>query len=167
MPIPQYNQEEMWKIYEKLPEELKEAVFSAENAEHTFSICERHGIDECSKVASLIGLVLMGVMLPRDFETALVKDLGVDSDTAQRVTQEVNRFIFYPVKQELEQLHAKPGEAKAAGEIGVATPRHSDRGPAQVEEGYVVEEPTEKSPKDKEVLPEKQGGLDQYREPTE
>ncbi|KKW13984.1 MAG: hypothetical protein UY53_C0004G0035 [Parcubacteria group bacterium GW2011_GWA2_50_10] len=37
MPTQQYNQEEMWKIFEKLPEELKEAVFSAENAEHTFS----------------------------------------------------------------------------------------------------------------------------------
>ena len=151
MPTPQYNQDEMWKIYEKLPEELKQAVFSAENADHTFSICERHGVNECSKVASLIGLVLMGVLLPRNFEAALVKDLGLDSDTAQRVAQEVNRFIFYPVKQQLEQLHAKFGEQES--EIEIPTPRHSDdyltkRGQTQEQEKPVFTEEQQQTEKD-------------------
>ena len=162
MPTPQYEQEEMWKIYEKLPEELKQAVFSAENADHTFSICERHGVNECSKVASLIGLVLMGVLLPRNFEAALVKELGIDSDTAQRVAQEVNRFIFYPVKQQLEQLHAKPGEVGTPQEVGIATPRHSgERGASD----YIVE--TEENPEPQEAFREEQKGPDTYREPTE
>ena len=170
MPTQQYSQDEMWKIYETLPEELKQAVFSAENADHTFAICERHGINECSQVASLIGLVLMGVMLPRDFEAALMKDLALDSDAAQRVTQEVNRFIFYPVKQGLEQLHAKPGGTKDA-EVGIATPRHSDelvgQKIPQAEEGYVLEQPSEEREKPKEVFSKEHRKPDTYREPIE
>ncbi|OHA63989.1 MAG: hypothetical protein A2940_00175 [Candidatus Wildermuthbacteria bacterium RIFCSPLOWO2_01_FULL_48_29] len=162
MPTPQYNQDEMWKIYEKLPEELKQAVFSAENADHTFSICERYGINECPKVASLIGLVLMGVMLPRNFEGALAKEMGLDNDTAQRVSQEVNRFIFYPVKQQLEQLHAKPGEVGTPQEVGIATPRHSDERRAS---DYIVE--TEEKPEPQEAFREEKKGSDTYREPTE
>ena len=162
MPTPQYNQDEMWKIYEKLPEELKQAVFSAENADHTFSICERYGINECPKVASLIGLGLMGVMLPRNFEGALAKEMGLDNDTAQRVSQEVNRFIFYPVKQQLEQLHAKPGEVGTPQEVGIAPPRHSDERRAS---DYIVE--TEEKPEPQEAFREEKKGSDTYREPTE
>ncbi|HCM36639.1 MAG TPA: hypothetical protein DIS53_01735 [Candidatus Wildermuthbacteria bacterium] len=165
MPTQQYNQEEMWKIFEKLPEELKEAVFSAENAEHTFSICERHEINECPQVASLIGLVLMGVMLPRDFEVALVKDLGLGSATAQQVAQEVNRFILYPVKDHLEAIHAKPAEkGNAVADIGIATPRHSDR--ILTEESYIVTPGEEEKPSAAEEA-EEQKGPDQYREPIE
>jgi len=172
MPTLQYNQEEMWKIYEKLPEELKQAVFSAENADHIFSICERYEIDECSQVASLVGLVLMGVMLPRDLEAALQKDLGLDQETAQRVAQEVNRFILYPVKQQLEQLHKKVGEAeKGKPEVEIATPRHSDRPgtpketPATTED-YMAAEPQEEQ-EEREVFSEEQRREDPYREKAE
>lgn len=167
MPIPQYTQEEMWKIYEKLPEQLKGAVFSAENADYALSVCERYEISECSQLASLIGLVLMGVMLPRNFESALVKDLGLDSDTAQRVAQEVNRLIFYPVKQQLEDMHRAPGEKEGEGQnIGIATPRHAQQEQAQsyIEEPEASEEePAQEEP---ELFPEesKQNGPDQYRE---
>lgn len=163
MPTQQYNQDQLWKVFETLPEELKQAVFSAENADHTFSICERYGIEECSKVASLIGLVLMGVMLPRDLEAALARDLGLDGDTAQRVSQEVNRFIFYPVKQQIEQLHKKVGEKdETSKQAEIPTPRHSDR------DDYVVEqEQSEKRQETREVFSDEQRGEDPYREKAE
>ena len=167
MPTQPYNQDQLWKVYETLPEELKQAVFSAENADHTFSICERYGIEECSQLASLVGLVLMGVMLPRDFEGALQKDLGLDQETAQRVAQEINRFIFYPVKQQLEQIHKAPGEkAEGKKDLGVATPRHSDA--KQItEDTYVVTE-TEEQPQEEPLVEEpKTKEPDPYREATE
>lgn len=168
MPTQQYNQDQLWKVFETLPEELKQAVFSAENADHTFSICGRYGIEECSQLASLVGLVLMGVMLPRDLEGALQKDLGLDQETAQRVAQEINRFIFYPVKQQIEQLHKKVGETeKEKPEVGIATPRHSDR------DDYVVrEEPAQPAATSPDVgreagLDGEQQREDEYREKIE
>jgi len=144
MPTKQYTQEEMWKVYETLPEKLKQAVFSAENAEHTFSICERHGVDECSQVASLIGLVLMGVMPPQDLQNALVQDLKLEEATAQRVAAEISRFVFYPVKAELEKLHKAVGEEKPTSKIDIPTPRHEDTymgGEYMVQEETVKEKP--------------------------
>lgn len=171
MPTQQYNQDHLWKVFETLPEELKQAVFSAENADHTFSICERYGIEECSEVASLIGLVLMGVMLPRDLEGALMKDLELDDDTTHRVSQEINRFILYPVKQQIEQLHKKVGEVeKEKPEVGIATPRHSDRvGVPDEADDYMTAEPAQ-SPEGIQAGPpqsEGLGGEDPYREKPE
>lgn len=169
MPTKQYTQEEMWKVFETLPEKLKQAVFSAENAEHTFSICERYGIEECSQVASLVGLVLMGVALPRDFGKALTADLQLDEQTSQQVAQEINRFVFYPVKAELEHIHRQPGDTDSLQQIGSPTPRHSDR-----TNDYVVQADEEdSSPQDfeeneegaeAEPTPKKQ---DSYRESIE
>ena len=175
MPTQQYNQDQLWKVFETLPEELKQAVFSAENADHTLSICEKYDIEECSQLASIVGLVLMGVMLPSDFEEALQKNLGLDQETAQRIAQEINRFVFYPVKAQLEQIHQVPGETGQQQEgknLGVPTPRHSDRVAApqktEAQNDYMIqEEPNEKRKEKRETFTEEQGKQDSYREPIE
>lgn len=112
----QYTREELWKLYSKLPGELKEAVFSSETAEHTWNVCERNKIPEekISLVAAQVGNVLMGLLLPTEFQNALVKQVGIKKDIAQQVDREINRFVFYPVKPALEQLHTKIGEQKEA-----------------------------------------------------
>ncbi len=142
MAAQQYTKDEMWKLYEKLPEELKEAVFSQENADYIFNACERYGVSEVSRVASSVGLVLMGLLLPRDLQGTLVKEVGLNTTTAQKVASDINRFVFYPVKPALEQLYAKIGEEKGGKEeLGVPTPRHEET------EGYIAEPETEAAPK--------------------
>ena len=101
----QYTQEELWKLYDKLPEELKSALSGADTANHIWDICERYEIDEVSKVAKLVGNVLLGVLVPEDFQEKLEKELKIDQETAKKLTQEINRFIFYPVRPVLENLH--------------------------------------------------------------
>ncbi|MBM3257790.1 MAG: hypothetical protein FJZ05_01045 [Candidatus Nealsonbacteria bacterium] len=101
----EYTKEELWKLYEKLPEELKNAVFSAENADHIWNICERYEIEEIPKVAKLVSNVLLGIAVPEDFQKELMEELKLDDETARQVTKEINRFIFYPVRPVLEQLH--------------------------------------------------------------
>ena len=161
MPTKQYTQDEMWKVFETLPEELKQAVFSAENAEHTFSICERYAIEECSQVASLIGLVLMGVMPPQDLQNALVQELKLEKATAQRVAGEINRFVFYPVKAELEKLHKTVGEEKPMSKTDIPTPRHED---TYISEEYMVQEEKQEETIKEKPQPKKQ---DSYRESIE
>ncbi len=101
----QYTQEELWKLYEKLPEELKRAMVGADTSDHVWNICERYEFDEVSKVAKLVGDVLLGILAPEDFQEELEKELKVEKETAKKATQEINRFIFYPVRPLLEQLH--------------------------------------------------------------
>ena len=44
-------------------------------------------------------------MPPSDFKETLEKELKLKEKVAKRITQELNRFIFYPVKSNLEELY--------------------------------------------------------------
>ncbi|MDP2665011.1 MAG: hypothetical protein Q8O97_03690 [bacterium] len=146
----QYSQEQLWKLYEKLPEELKEKVFSQETADYIFDICERNQIEEVPKVSYYVGLVLLGVLLPEDLQKALEGELRVKKTVAKSTATEINRFVFYPVKPVLEQLHKMEIEVSAK----VTTPE-----PPTTETETPL--PTEQEPE------KKQGGPDSYRESIE
>jgi len=102
-----YTQEEIDKILQNLPEELKEAVFSMETADAIWNACIKQKIidERMAKIAEYTGYVLMGLLSPQEFQEALEKELKIETATTKKVVQEINRFIFYPVKPALEQLY--------------------------------------------------------------
>jgi hypothetical protein len=103
----EYTKEELWKIVEKLPGELKEAIFSGETAENIFNICSRNGIEDerMSKVAKYVGRVLMGLLPPSEFEETLEKEVEIEKETAKSIRREVEMLIFYPVRKQLEEIY--------------------------------------------------------------
>ncbi len=134
-----YTQDELWKIYEKLPQELQEAIFSVETADAILNSCERNKVEDVSKVAHYAGLVLMGLILPQEFSGTLKKEMGLTKALADAITRDIDRLVFYPVKPALEQLHRMEIEVTAK----VVTPQ-----------------PLEES----EEKPEEPKGEDRYRE---
>jgi hypothetical protein len=103
----EYTKEELWKIIEKLPDELKEAIFSEKTAEDIFNICTRNGIEDerMSKVAKYVGRVLMGLLPPNEFEETLEKEVGIEKEVAKGIRREVEMLIFYPVRTRLEEIY--------------------------------------------------------------
>jgi len=103
----EYSKEELWKLYEKITPELKEAIFSEATADTVFNICTRNKIEDerISEVAKYTGRVLLGILPPNDFQGVLEKEVKLEKEVAKRVAQEINRFIFYPVKSSLEELY--------------------------------------------------------------
>jgi len=100
------TQEQYWQFFQKLPDELKEAVLSEETAKNIYDICQRNEIDDIvSEVASITGQALLGVLPPDEFQETIEKELGLEKEVAKKVTQEINRFVFYPVKPLLEELY--------------------------------------------------------------
>ena len=164
----QYTREELWKLYRKLPEELQEAIFSAETTGHIGTVCERNNVhaELIPRVASQVGNVLMGLTLPDEFQKVLERDVGLKKPIAQQVNREVTRFIFYPVKPALEQLH-QINIGKQGGEQ-TAKPA----GPTVQEAPPSMTEPAEQPSKaDEKVFSEEfeqeQKKDDAYREPSE
>ncbi len=105
--------EDFKKLYQKLRLELEEAFSSSETGDNIWNICEKNEIDEVTKVAKLVGNVLLGILPVEEFQETLEKELNLEKDIAKKVAQEINRFIFYPVKPALEQLYkmgANPAE---------------------------------------------------------
>ena len=102
----EYSKDQLWKLYEKLPEELQEAIFSGENADNIDGICTRNGIEELiAEIAKYTGRVLMGILPPADFQQTLEKELKLEEPVAKKVSQEINRFIFFPIKDVLNSLY--------------------------------------------------------------
>ncbi len=153
----QYSQKELQKLYEKLPEDLKRAIVGADTSDHIWNICERYELDEISKVATLVGKVLLGILAPENFQEELEKELKVDGETAKKATQEINRFIFYPVRPILEKLH----EIKITPEKKPVIKPMEIEGTEEIEENVETENPTEP---EKPSTPSSQ---DTYRESIE
>ena len=111
----EYTREQLWKLYEKLPEELKEAIFSVGTADSIWDVCEKNEVEEVSKVAKYAGYVLMGVLPADEFQETLERELKLKKDKAKKVAQEITRFIFYPVKSSLEEIYKTPITPPPAG----------------------------------------------------
>jgi replicative superfamily II helicase len=143
------TQEQYWQLFQKLPDELKEEVLSEKTAKNIYDICQRNEIDDIvSEIASITGQVLLGVLPPEEFQETLEKELKIKKDTAKKVAQEINRFVFYPVKPLLEELY-KIETAPPAKPTKITPP---------------PEEKPKAPPEEKPKAPPKE---DIYREPVE
>ena len=97
---------EFWKSYKKLPQDLKDAVFAEDTGNSIYKICEKYGIlNNLAQVVEQVGRVLLGTLPPDDFRETLEKGLLLDKETAEKISQEVYRSIFYPVKSSLQELY--------------------------------------------------------------
>ncbi len=111
-----YTSEQFWKLYEKLPQELKDALFAEETGNNIYDVCKRYGVlESLEEIVEYVGQVLVGVTPPDEFQEGLEKELKIEKDTAKKISQEINRFIFYPVKTSLEEIYKVPAAPAPAG----------------------------------------------------
>lgn len=102
-----YTPQQTKEQYEKLPDALKEAMFSADIAEKMFALGKKHGltIEKTGFMAEEAGLVILGLLPPREFADSLAERLNVSKDDAQTIASEVSHQIFFPLREALKQTH--------------------------------------------------------------
>jgi hypothetical protein len=135
--LEEYNREQLWEIYKKLPEELKEAVFSEKISDNIDRICQKNGIEDSSKVSEAVGFVLLGVLPLEELQETLKRELRIKLEVAKKISQEINRFVLFPLKRNLDSLHEKEPfapalkpEIKAKSEI-ISTPEEKSSEPRE------------------------------------
>lgn len=103
----QYTQKELRKLFDTLPQELKDAILSEETAGTIRQICQRNQVKEkdISKVAEIVGNVLMGLLSPKESLISLEKELGLDKEKTQSIFREITRFILFPLKNLLIEFY--------------------------------------------------------------
>lgn len=95
-----------WELYNKLPVELQDALFSEEMGDNVIEICERYGaLSSLDFVMDGVTDVMLGVLPPNEFLDSLEKNLKLDAAAARKMAHELNRFVFFPVKAPLEQIY--------------------------------------------------------------
>lgn len=168
MPI-KFTSEQFWKLYPKLPQDLKDALFADDTGDNIFETCERNGAtNKLKEIVELVGRVLTGLMPAEDFQQALEAEVKIKKDVAKKIAQEINRFIFFSVKESLAALYnvgAVPTAQKPAA--SVATPNANP-----VSEKIESTQSTEDKPKIKPGIKTKRqatakSGSDRYREPID
>ena len=104
--IKNMDKTESSKLYKKLPEELQDLMSSEEMGDSLEAICNKYDIlSYLYEINDYVGQTLLGLLPPNEFEEAIQKGLKVKQEKAKKITREVNRFVFYPVKSLLEDMY--------------------------------------------------------------
>ncbi len=103
----QYTKDELWKIFETLAPELKQAVFSEETANTIQETCQRNNISEeqMGKIAGIVGDSLMGLLHPEDLAQTIMNETRLPPEQASNVARDINRLIMFPVKNYLYDFY--------------------------------------------------------------
>lgn len=102
-----YPQTQTDELFDKLPLELRAALFSEDNAEFISQIAKRYKIadEQIPQFAILVGNILLGLLSPDDFPKALEQELKIPAEQIAFISQEVNRLILHPVKDKLVDFY--------------------------------------------------------------
>ncbi len=100
-----YTPEDAWRAYEQLPQEIKKVIFSVDTSETIEKICVRNNIkrEKSSLLAEQIGYVLLGLFPPEEFKEWLYEEFG--KEKGKLISHDIFRFIFFPIKNELEEIY--------------------------------------------------------------
>lgn len=102
-----YTQDQLIESYKKLPEDVKEAMFAVESADKIQTIGKKHKlhIDQVGELGTQTGLVMLGVLPPKDFVKAITDKLNVNQDLARLIAADINTEIFTPIRESLKKIH--------------------------------------------------------------
>jgi hypothetical protein len=91
-----YSKEQKIKIFESLPEDLKEAIVSTETTTKTREISDKNSLmlDQLSELVDEINLLLLGLTKTKDFTSNISKRLNIPYDQALSISKDVNTNIL-------------------------------------------------------------------------
>jgi hypothetical protein len=102
----EYTKEQLWELYERLPEDLQKAVFSKDIGEKVRGICYDNGLSDNKKFMEIlknVGYVFLGLLNLADFKKVLEKKLKIDD--AENIYARINNEVFAELRGSLEALY--------------------------------------------------------------
>ncbi|MFY9462669.1 MAG: hypothetical protein WAP52_00600 [Candidatus Sungiibacteriota bacterium] len=105
--MPKYTKEQLEAQYEKLPDVLKDAIFSVEIAEKMFELGKKHGLtmEKTGFAAEETGFVILGLLPPREFAASLASRLDIDKEKSLALASDINHQVFFPLREALKDAH--------------------------------------------------------------
>lgn len=102
-----YTAKELLERYKGLPKALQEAITRVDTAEIIKEVGQNHKlmIDKVGELADETGLVMLGLVHPKDYIPHLIERLNIDRETTRTIADEINNRIFFPVREYLKKIH--------------------------------------------------------------
>lgn len=109
------TQEEKYKAFRQLPEELQDAITSAASVEINQTIGREYTLppEKVALLAQEIGLVLLGFSPPSGFPKKLQERLGIIEEQAKKIASAVEQETFAPVAGPLKKIYGHTNQNSA------------------------------------------------------
>jgi len=109
-----YNTQQIRGIYSKLPNDIKEAIFSVDVSDKIIDIGKKHklAVDKIGIIGNETSRVMLGVTHPNEFIGNLTERLEVDKEKARAIAGEINEQVFKKVRESLRKIHNMRDEAE-------------------------------------------------------
>lgn len=93
--------------FKTLPEDIQKALTAVASVDTIFAIGKKHGlmVDQIGKMADEIWKVMLGLANPRDFIRNLAGLLGIESEKASAIANDVNAQMFQTVRESLRKIY--------------------------------------------------------------
>ena len=130
--------EQIYDRWERVPESLKEAFFSADNGDIVWKACEELGLSEdvAEQTLMVVGNIMLGFSRVNDLADELRSIPGMDPQAIDRMIFIIDKRIFASIKADISKLYGEmtgggphmvvgsaPEEvAKASMEMGAPLP---------------------------------------------
>lgn len=113
------------EFFKECPAKLIDLASSDKTASQISEICLKNGVENeetVEKIAYHIASVLLGSLPLEILPKALVTNLKIDTETAEKISLGVNQTIFSQVKDELAKLYQKEAFVKPPARPKKPTP---------------------------------------------
>ena len=132
--MPEYTREQLAKLYKGLPQELKDWIGSEDANDAIYQILKENDVldEKCEQISILTRNILLGLLPMENFEETIEKEVGLKKDLAEKISHEINRFVFFPVKNILNSLYkieSAEGAQKQAENLGIPVPETKETKP--------------------------------------
>ncbi len=119
----EYTKEQLWELYEQLPEDLQKAVFSEDIGSKVQGICYDNNVTDnkiFTEILKNVGYVFLGLLSPSEFKKVLQ---GLKVKNAGLISARINNEVFAELRESLEALYEikigfekvkKPSPAKSS-----------------------------------------------------
>lgn len=111
----EYSKDQLRELYSSLPKKLQDALFSEQNGKNIKEICEKNNVSDNDKIWDVnkyVGYVLFGLLPPDNLSKALREELSIKKEDAEKISEQISRFVFFPLKEILEPLYGIKMELK-------------------------------------------------------
>ncbi|MDD5145438.1 MAG: hypothetical protein PHF44_01105 [Candidatus Pacebacteria bacterium] len=143
--LEEFKQEEINKLIDELPEDIKETLFSLETADTINNASKMYELEdeEITELTDCVALTLLGIIPLSDFQKTIKERAKLTDSLAKTISQQITRLIFYPVKNSLEELQKIETSSGAKSEKTLNKQTGQDKEPFKPSGKDVYREPIE------------------------
>ncbi len=113
-----FTQKQITEAYNRLPEQVKDAIFAEATADKIQAIGKKHGLllDKMGNLAEEVGYVMLGLIPSKEFPEYIIRTCEISAEKASTIIADLNEQIFLPIQEHIFSTPKEKQTEKVAPE---------------------------------------------------